>query len=218
MQPMTMPTDWSELRERMVRDQLRARGVHDPRVLAAMATVPRHEFVPAALVERAYEDSPLPIGHGQTISQPYVVALMAELAAPDPGSRVLEIGTGCGYQAAVLAVLAREVVTIEIVASLAREAAERLAALGYANVRVRHGDGHRGAPDVAPFDAILVAAAPEHVPAALLDQLAPGGRLVLPVGLAEQELRVYRRTADGIVMEHVCPVSFVPMTGAPSAR
>ncbi len=211
-----MPTDSTELRERMVREQLRTRGIHDPRVLAAMSAVPRHRFVPADLIERAYEDSPLPIGHGQTISQPYVVALMAELAAPDAGSRVLEIGTGCGYQAAVLAELAREVVTIEIVKSLARDAAERLAALGYANVRVRHGDGHRGAPDVAPFDAILVAAAPEAVPAALLDQLAPGGRLVLPVGVAQQELRVYRRTAGGIEMDHVCPVSFVPMTGAPT--
>ena len=198
----------------MVREQLRVRGINDPRVLAAMSTVPRHLFVPADVVGRAYDDSPLPIGHGQTISQPYVVALMAELAALDPGSRVLEIGTGCGYQAAVLAELAREVVSIEIVEPLARDAADRLARLGYSNVRVRHGDGHRGAPDQAPFDAILVAAAPEDVPNELLDQLRPGGRLVLPVGVVDQELRVYRRTGDGIEMDAVCPVSFVPMTGA----
>ena len=213
-----MPSDWTALRERMVREQLRPRGIQDPRVLAAMGTVPRHEFVLEALLERAYDDTPLPIGHGQTISQPYVVALMAELAALEPESRVLEIGTGCGYQAAVLAELAREVVTIEIVDALAQDAAARLAALGYTNVHVRRSDGHGGAPDRAPFDAVLVAAAPVDVPEALLEQLAPKGRLVVPVGLADQELRVYRRTTEGIAIEHVCPVSFVPMTGATILR
>jgi protein-L-isoaspartate(D-aspartate) O-methyltransferase len=178
-----------------------------------MRTVPRHEFVPAALRPHAYEDGPLPIGHGQTISQPYVVALMCELAALDPTSSVLEIGTGCGYQAAVLGRLARAVVSVEIVEPLARDAAARLARLGFANVEVRQGDGHGGAPDRAPFDAILVAAAAPRVPAALLAQLVPGGRLVAPVGDAAQELQVHRRTDDGIVVERVCAVAFVPMTG-----
>ena len=210
---MTAPPDWSALRARMVHEQLRVRDIVDRRVLDVMGTVPRHAFVPEALRERAYEDTPLPIGHGQTISQPYVVALMCERARLEPASRVLEVGTGCGYQAAVLAGLAGEVVTIEIVAALARDAGERLADLGYANVHVRYADGHHGVPDAAPFDAILVAAAPAHVPQALLDQLVPGGRLVVPVGTATQELRVYRRTDDGIEVEPVCGVSFVPMTG-----
>jgi len=210
---MTTPTDWPARRERMVREQLEARGIRDPRVLAAMGTVPRHAFVPDEVRDRAYDDTPLPIGHAQTISQPYIVALMCELAAVAPASRVLEVGTGCGYQAAVLGTLAHGVISMEIVAPLAREAADRLARLGYTNVQVRHGDGHRGAPDVAPFDAVLVAAAPERVPAALLEQLAVGGRLVVPVGSAEQELRVYRRVDGAIAMERVCGVAFVPMTG-----
>jgi protein-L-isoaspartate(D-aspartate) O-methyltransferase len=210
---MDAASDWTALRARMVDRQLRARGIRDPRVLAAMAAVPRHEFVSEELRARAYDDTPLPIGHVQTISQPYVVALMCELAAPPAPGRALEIGTGCGYQAAVLSRLAAEVTSTEIVDALARDAASRLARLGYANVRVRHADGHRGAPDVAPFDAILVAAAPARVPAALLDQLAPDGRLVVPVGDADQELRIYRRTGAGIAMERVCGVAFVPMTG-----
>jgi protein-L-isoaspartate(D-aspartate) O-methyltransferase len=195
----------------MVDAQLR--GITDPRVLDAMRTVPRHEFVPAALRPHAYDDSPLPIGHGQTISQPYVVALMCELAALDPTSSVLEVGAGCGYQAAVLGRLARTVVSLEIVAPLAHDAATRLARLGFANVEVRHDDGHGGALDRAPFDAILVAAAAPRVPDALLAQLGPGGRLVAPVGAAAQELQVHRRTDDGIVVERVCSVAFVPMTG-----
>jgi protein-L-isoaspartate(D-aspartate) O-methyltransferase len=210
---MTTPTEWAVLRERMVDEQLRTRGIHDPRVLDAMRTVPRHAFVPEDVRARAYEDTPLPIGYAQTISQPYIVALMCELAAPGPSSIVLEVGTGCGYQAAVLGMLAREVISVEIVAALARDAAARLARLGYANVHVRHDDGHRGAPDAAPFDAVLVAAAPGSVPQALIEQLAPGGRLVVPVGSAEQELRVYRRTDGEITMERVCGVAFVPMTG-----
>jgi protein-L-isoaspartate(D-aspartate) O-methyltransferase len=209
---MTTP-DWSAERDRMVEEQLRVRGIVDPRVLDAMRTVPRHAFVPDELQARAYEDTPLPIGHMQTISQPYIVALMSELASLEPTSRVLEVGTGCGYQAAVLATLAREVVSLEIVDALARDAAARLARLGYANVRVRHDDGHRGAPDAAPFDAVLVAAAPDTVPPALLEQLAPGGRLVVPVGGLEQELRIYRRADGGIAMERICGVAFVPMTG-----
>jgi protein-L-isoaspartate(D-aspartate) O-methyltransferase len=205
--------DEAAARERMIDEQLRARGIADARVLHAMRAVPRHAFVPPALRPHAYEDTPLPIGHGQTISQPYVVALMCELAALDPTSSALEVGTGCGYQAAVLAELARAVVSIEIVEPLAHEAAARLATLGFANVEVRHADGRVGAPDRRPFDAILLAAAAPSVPDALFAQLAPGGRLVAPVGGAEQELRVHRRTNDGIVMERVCGVAFVPMTG-----
>jgi protein-L-isoaspartate(D-aspartate) O-methyltransferase len=205
--------DEAAARERMIEQQLRARGIADARVLDAMRAVPRHAFVPPALQPHAYEDTPLPIGYGQTISQPYVVALMCELAALKPESSALEIGTGCGYQAAVLGRLAREVVSLEIVEPLARDAAARLASLGIANVEVRCADGRAGAPDRAPFDAILVAAAAPEVPAALFDQLAPGGRLVAPVGGAEQELRVHRRTDGGIVVERVCGVAFVPMTG-----
>jgi len=200
-------------RAQMVDEQLRARGIADVRVLDAMRAVPRHQFVSASLRQNAYDDAPLPIGHGQTISQPYIVALMCELAALDATSSVLEVGTGCGYQAAVLGRLARTVLSLEIVAPLAQQAAARLASLGFGNVEVRRDDGRRGAPDHAPFDAILAAAAAERVPDALFDQLAPGGRLVAPVGGAEQELRVHRRTDDGIVTERVCGVAFVPMTG-----
>jgi protein-L-isoaspartate(D-aspartate) O-methyltransferase len=205
--------DEAAARERMIDEQLRARGIADTRVLDAMRAVPRDAFVPPSLRPHAYEDMPLPIGHGQTISQPYIVALMSELAALDPRSSALEIGTGCGYQAAVLGRLARAVTSVEIVQPLARDAAARLESLGITNVEVRHGDGRAGAPDRAPFDAILLAAAAPHVPDALFAQLAPGGRLVAPVGVAEQELRVHRRTADGIVTERVCGVAFVPMTG-----
>jgi protein-L-isoaspartate(D-aspartate) O-methyltransferase len=200
-------------RARMVEDQLRARGLHDPRVLDAMRRVERHRFVPEALAGQAYADHPLPIGHGQTISQPYIVALMTEEARLRPDARVLEIGTGSGYQAAVAAVLAREVWSIEIVEPLAREAAARLAALGYRNVTVRAGDGYRGWPEHAPFDAILVTAAPPEIPQPLLDQLAVGGRLVAPVGEASQELVVVERTAGGLSRRTIIPVRFVPMTG-----
>jgi protein-L-isoaspartate(D-aspartate) O-methyltransferase len=199
-------------RERMVAHQLRSRGIADERVLAAMRKVPRHEFVPPASRRLAYEDEPLPIGAGQTISQPYMVAAMTELARIGRHSRVLEVGTGSGYQAAVLAEIAREVYTIEIVETLARDAGRTLRRCGYGGVHVRHGDGYRGWTEAAPFDAIVVTAAPPAVPAALLDQLAPGGRLVIPVGTDEQELQVHRRTADGIVVEKHFPVRFVPMT------
>jgi len=200
-------------RLRMVREQIEARGVREPRVLAAMRRVPRHEFVPARWRASAYEDHPLPIGDGQTISQPYIVAVMTELAALDERARVLEVGTGSGYQAAVLAEVAGEVYTIEIVASLATTAARTLARLGYGAVHVRHGDGYLGWPSAAPFDAILVTAAAPEVPPRLLEQLKEGGRLVIPVGAASQELQVHRRTASGVEVRRVFPVQFVPMTG-----
>jgi protein-L-isoaspartate(D-aspartate) O-methyltransferase len=199
----------------MVATQIAARGIVDPRVLDAMRRVKRHLFVPEPVRAAAYGDHPLPIGHDQTISQPYIVALMTELARVKPGARVLEIGTGSGYQAAVLAVLAKEVYSVEIVEPLAAEADERLARLGYRNVTVRSGDGYRGWPERAPFDAILVTAAPPEIPQPLLDQLAPGGRLVAPVGpeRGEQVLVVVERTESGLKRWSVAPVRFVPMTG-----
>jgi protein-L-isoaspartate(D-aspartate) O-methyltransferase len=202
-------------RVRMVEEQIAARGITDPAVLQAMRTVPRHEFVPARARADAYADWPLPIGHGQTISQPYVVALMTELAAVKPGDRVLEIGTGSGYQAAILCALGAEVYTIEIVEPLARGAEAVLRRLGYGRVHVRHGDGSRGWPEAAPFDAVVVTAAPREVPAALVAQLAPGGRLVIPVGEEEQELRVLVRTPSGIETRAGVPVRFVPMVVEP---
>jgi protein-L-isoaspartate(D-aspartate) O-methyltransferase len=195
----------------MVAEQIAARGVRSAAVLAAMSKVPRHEFVPVRWRDEAYADHPLPIGEGQTISQPYIVALMTELAAVGPGARVLEVGTGSGYQAAVLATLGAEVWSIEIVESLARSAQATLARLGYDRVRTRTGDGYQGWPEAAPFEAIVVTAAPPEVPAALLAQLAPGGRLVIPVGSAEQELQVHERTADGVRVRRITPVRFVPM-------
>jgi len=197
----------------MVTHQIEARGVADERVLAAMRKVPRHEFVPPSRRESAYEDRPLPIGSSQTISQPYVVAVMTELAKVDAKSRVLEVGTGSGYQAAVLAELVAEVYTIEIIESLATGAARTLEHLGYGSVRVRHGDGYRGWPEAAPFDAILVTAAAPIVPPALLEQLVVGGRLVIPVGDGIQQLEVHTRTSTGSRVERVFPVRFVPMTG-----
>lgn len=203
----------------MVRDSIAARGVEDGRVLAAMRAVPRERFVPPDRRDEAYEDRALPIGHDQTVSQPYVVALMTELARIEPGDRVLEVGTGSGYQAAVLAELASEVYSIEIVEPLARSARAALAELGYRNVEVRVGDGYAGWPERAPFDAILVAAAPPEVPEPLREQLAVGGRLVIPVGRGRvSELRVITRTPDGFQERSVLPVSFVPMTGAAQER
>ena len=200
-------------RERMLHEQIAARGVSDPRVLAALARVPRHELVPVEQREHAYEDRPLPIGWEQTISQPYVVAYMTEQLQLTGDERVLEIGTGSGYQAAVLSLLAREVYTIEIVEPLAARARADLARLGYANVHVRAGDGYRGWPEHAPFDAIIVTAAPGHVPQPLLDQLAVGGRLVLPVGEWNQELQRIERTAEGLRRDRLIGVRFVPMRG-----
>ena len=198
----------------MVAEQIAARGVKDPRVLDAMRAVPRHEFVPAASREDAYLDSPLPIGHGQTISQPYIVALMTELARPSPTDRVLEIGTGSGYQAAVISRLVARVFSVELVDALAQSASAVLRRHGYSNVTVRSGDGYRGWPDEAPFDIILVTAAPEEVPAALVAQLKPGGRLVVPVGPVHdvQDLRLIEKDAGGKVLTRsVIPVRFVPM-------
>jgi protein-L-isoaspartate(D-aspartate) O-methyltransferase len=212
-EPQGQPDAWTAARGRMVDEQIAARGVRDPRVLDAMRTVPRHLFVPPDQVDDAYLDSPLPIGHGQTISQPYIVALMTELARPQPTDRVLDVGTGCGYQAAVLARLVRHVYTVEIVAPLAADAGRRLAALGYANVTAREGDGYAGWPSEAPFDSIVVAAAPETVPRALVDQLRPGGRLVIPVGnLHDQVLQIIEKDADGRThTRDVAPVRFVPL-------
>ncbi|MGE5276250.1 MAG: protein-L-isoaspartate(D-aspartate) O-methyltransferase [Acidobacteriota bacterium] len=201
-------------RARMVETQIVSRGVRDPRVLAAMREVPRHLFVEPSERARAYDDTPLPIAGKQTISQPYIVALMTELLDLTPQERVLEIGTGSGYQSAVLSRVCREVYSIEIVPELARGAAERLAELGYRNVTVREGDGYRGWAEHAPFDGIIVTAAPERIPQPLLDQLAPGGRMVIPVGAFLQELKVFRKDSAGNVTEQaILPVRFVPMTG-----
>lgn len=204
---------YAEARGRMVRDQLAARGIRDPRVLGAMGRVPRHELVPAAVRDQAYADRPLPIGHGQTISQPYIVAFMTEALAPQPTDRVLEVGTGSGYQAAVLSGLVAEVFSIEIVAPLAQRAEAELRRLGCANVRVRAGDGHLGWPEAAPFDAILVTCAPEQVPPALVAQLKVGGRMIIPVGSTwgAQELVLLRNRASGLETQSVLPVRFVPM-------
>ncbi len=199
-------------RDRMVRRQIEARGVRSTHVLQAMRQVPRHLFVPDARRADAYQDNPLPIPASQTISQPYIVALMTELAGVGPGSRVLEIGTGSGYQAAVLAAVGAEVWSIEIVEELATSADARLRRLAYA-VTVRHGDGYQGWPEHAPFDAIVVTAAPPEIPEPLKQQLRIGGRLVIPVGVGYQELRVLVRTEGGFRQEENIPVRFVPMTG-----
>jgi protein-L-isoaspartate(D-aspartate) O-methyltransferase len=200
-------------REAMVQEQIEARGVRNAAVLAGMRRVPRHEFMPENVRSLAYYDRPVPIGLGQTISQPYVVALMTELAAVGRGSRVLEIGTGSGYQAAVLAELGTDVYSIEILAPLRERAVEILARLGYGQVKTRVGDGYLGWPEAAPFDAIIVTAAPARVPEPLKQQLKVGGRLVLPVGKVDQELEVITRTAVGFSERSVIPVRFVPMTG-----
>jgi protein-L-isoaspartate(D-aspartate) O-methyltransferase len=203
-----------EDRARMVEHQIEARDVRNPRVLAAMRRVPRHRFMPEDVRPHAYEDRALPIGHGQTISQPFIVASMSEQLDLQPDERVLEVGTGSGYQAAVLAELVSEVYTIEIVAPLAERADATLDELGYEKVHVRHGDGYRGWPEAAPFDAIIVTAAPDHVPQPLVDQLAVGGRLVIPVGSrGYQDLRVITREKDGVSEEILYGVMFVPMTG-----
>ncbi len=201
-------------RERMVREQIEARGVTNTAVLAAMRKVPREEFVPMAWRELAYRDGPLPIGRGQTISQPYVVALMTELLELKPGEKVLEVGTGSGYQAAILAEVGAEVYTIEIVETLAKSAAERLKRLGYEKVKVTCGDGYLGWKEHAPFDAVMVTCAVEPVPPPLLEQLKPGGRLVVPLGAAgeTQMLVVLRKDAKGnVTRRDVVPVAFVPL-------
>jgi protein-L-isoaspartate(D-aspartate) O-methyltransferase len=197
----------------MVDQQIAAREVSDPFVLAAMRSVPRHRFAPDHSPTLAYSDRPLPIGHDQTISQPYIVALMTELVKPSGSDRVLEIGTGSGYQAAVLAEIVDSVYTIEIIPELARTARARLDTLGYGNVVVRTGDGYKGWPERAPFDAIVVTAAPEDIPPPLLDQLAPGGRMIVPVGPTgrTQRLTLVTKSANGqITRRPVAPVRFVP--------
>lgn len=213
LDPGRKPRSFERQRHRMVAEQIRGRGLDDPRVLAAMEAVPRHLFVPELYRDEAYGDHPLPIGHGQTISQPYVVALMSAMLDLEPGDRVLEIGTGSAYHAAVLSHLAGEVYTVEIVEALAHRAREILAELGYENVHVRVGDGYRGWPGAAPFDGVLLTAAPREIPEPLLDQLALGGRLVAPVGDRLQRLQIITRTEDGLVKELGDPVQFVPMTG-----
>ncbi|MFQ5876954.1 MAG: protein-L-isoaspartate(D-aspartate) O-methyltransferase [Acidobacteriota bacterium] len=203
-------------RQRMVREQIEARGIRDPRVLEAMRRVPRHLFVPEPWRSRAYEDGPLPIGEGQTISQPYIVAFMTEALRPRSTDRILEVGTGSGYQAAVLASIVARVFTVEILPGLGEQARRLLHELNYDNVEVRIGDGHAGWPEHAPFDAIIVTAAPEEVPPALIDQLVTGGRLVIPVGRREQHLIRLTRTAEGVERETLLPVRFVPLTGGGS--
>ncbi len=207
------PRDFVQARERMVTEQIVRRGVQDSLVIEAMRSVLRHAFVPASLADEAYADHPLPIGHGQTISQPYIVAVMTELVALQPGARVLEVGTGSGYQAAILAEIADSVYTIEVIPELAKRAVGTLTRLGVRNVKVRTGDGYQGWPDAAPFDAIVVTAAPDHIPQPLVDQLVIGGRMVLPVGREEQNLIVVTRTSEGASARHEIPVLFVPMTG-----
>jgi protein-L-isoaspartate(D-aspartate) O-methyltransferase len=204
----------------MVRYQLEGigRDITNRQVLAALSEVPRHEFVPANMRSAAYQDQPLPIGFGQTISQPYIVAFMTQVLDPKPTDRVLEIGTGSGYQAAVLSRLVAEVYTIEIIEELAHRAAADLRRLGFTNVMVRAGDGHRGWPEAAPFDAIIVTCAPDAIPPALVAQLRVGGRMVIPVGdlFSGQDLYLLRKNADGTVERRaVLPVRFVPMTGKP---
>jgi len=211
---------YAPAREQMVQQQLATplRGITSWRVLAAMSKVPRHEFVPPDLRARAYADHPLPIGHDQTISQPYVVAFMTEKLKPQPADRVLEIGTGSGYQSAVLAELVKEVYTIEIVEPLARRAEADLKRLNCTNVFVRVGDGYRGWPATAPFDAIIVTCAPEAVPQPLVDQLREGGRMILPVGYGDQNLVLLQKQAGRLERHDVLPVRFVPMTGEATGR
>jgi len=197
----------------MVKEQLVGRNITDMEVLSAMRQVRRHEFIPDSFQREAYEDYPLSIGQGQTISQPYIVAKMTELLEPSAGDKILEIGTGSGYQAAVLAEIVEQVYTIEIVEALAAEARQTLEKLRYTNIEIRSGDGYVGWPEHAPFDGIIVTAAPPEVPGALLDQLKVGAHLVIPVGRAYQELKVYTKTESGIESRSVFPVRFVPMTG-----
>jgi protein-L-isoaspartate(D-aspartate) O-methyltransferase len=206
---------WEAERRSMVEQQLRGRDIRSEAVLAAMSRVPRHRFVPAEEQSGAYTDYPLPIGFGQTISQPYIVAFMTEALELRPEHKVLEIGTGSGYQAAVLAEMAREVFTIEIVDALAERSKQLLAELGYRNVHVRGGNGYLGWPEEAPFDRIIVTAAPDQVPPALVEQLKIDGLIAVPVGVGEQTLQVLRRTPGGLVLLKTLPVRFVPMVGKP---
>ena len=203
--------DYSEYKERMIKEQIIARGVNDSEVISAMKKVERHLFVPLVYRWRAYTDGPLPIGHGQTISQPYIVAFMTEALDLAPNDIVLEIGTGSGYQAAVLAEIVKQVYTIEILEPLANQAEERLKELGYSNIAVKCGDGYLGWPEFAPFDKIIVTAAPDEIPMELVNQLKIGGKMIVPVGSFFQELYLITKTKDGFTKQAVLPVRFVPM-------
>ncbi len=201
------------LREKMVREQLEARDIKDPRVLASMIQVPRHEFVPVDLIKSAYDDCALPLQLGQTISQPYIVGYMTQALELQGSERVLEVGTGSGYQAAVLAEIVQEVYTIEILPELSKHAAETLARLNYKNVHFRIGDGYAGWPEHAPYDRIIVTAAPERVPQPLIDQLKTGGRIIIPIGRMDQDLVILEKNSSGLSRRSTIPVRFVPMTG-----
>lgn len=207
--------DFAQQREQMVETQLESRDIQSERVLEAMKKVPRHLFMPASVRQYAYVDSPVPIGKGQTISQPYIVGLMTQTVDPKPGDRALEVGTGSGYQAAVLGELVQEVFSIEIIPDLAERAEKVLAESGYDNVEVRQGDGYQGWPEKAPFDIILITAAPEEIPQPLIDQLAEGGRLVVPVGPQGeiQTLTLVTREKGEVKRTYITDVRFVPMTG-----
>jgi len=207
--------NYEERRKEMVRNDIAGRGIRDKRVLDAMLKVPRHLMVGRFYRDRAYGDYPLPIGEGQTISQPYVVALMTEALALKPGDRVLEIGTGSGYQAAVLAEIVRDVYTIEIRQGLAKKAKDRLAELGYKNIRVRHADGYFGWEEYAPFDAIIITASANHIPPPLIKQLKTGGRLIIPLGSTTfyQVLTLVTKKEERLEVEQLTGVAFVPMTG-----
>jgi len=212
-------SDLGSERQRMVQEQLMSRGVRDERVLAAMNKVPREEFVPQDSRAASYTDQPLPIGYGQTISQPYIVAFMTEQLRPKPSDRVLEVGTGSGYQAAILAELVAEVYSVEIVEPLAKNAEATLQRLGCKNVHVKIGDGYKGWPETAPFDAIIVTCAPDNVPQPLIDQLRDGGRMVIPVGdRFAQELYLLEKKNGQLKQSATLPVRFVPMAGEASER
>ncbi len=212
----TVADNRKDERWRMVEEQLRTRGIQNGAVLRAMAKLPRHRFVPAAVAHLAYRDHPLPIGLDQTISQPFIVAYMTEAADISPKEKVLEIGTGSGYQAAVLGELAREVYTIEIIPELGERARQTLDELSYKNVHVKIGNGYEGWAEHAPYDAIIVTAAPDAVPQALIDQLAVNGQMIIPVGTTNQEIMMIRKTRKGVIKRRTIPVRFVPMTGKPS--
>jgi protein-L-isoaspartate(D-aspartate) O-methyltransferase len=213
--PQGTEQEFSKARSSMVEYQIRQRGVRDPKVLDAMEAVPRHEFVPDDYMESAYSDGPLPIGYGQTISQPYIVALMTELLELEPGDKVLEIGTGSGYQAAVLAEVTDDVYTVEIIPELAESSAARLAELGYDRIHTRNADGYYGWPEHAPYDAIIVTAAPDHIPQPLVEQLQDGGRMVIPVGPVGwyQTLWLVTKENGDVEYHNKGGVTFVPLTG-----
>jgi len=213
----TSAREFAVERERMVKEQIAMRGVTDERVLRAMRKVPREQFVPEQIRGQSYSDGPLPIGYDQTISQPFVVAFMTEKLRLRPTDRVLEIGTGSGYQAAILAELAAKVYTIEIVEPLGKKAAETLQQLGYKNVQVKIGDGYQGWPEYAPFDAVIVTCAPNHVPQPLVEQIKEGGRIIIPVGpTGDQTLYLLEKKNGRLEQRNALPVSFVPMTGEAS--